>query len=97
MTQAPTLPLPAKRGLSTAEAASYMGLSREAFERGVRSGRLPGPWHGDMAARGTRRVWDRLALDAHLDGLVSGEPKSPPSHDWEGRLNDLDKVHGRAH
>jgi excisionase family DNA binding protein len=51
------------RGLSQAEAAAYLGVSAKTFRRQVKAGRLPGP----MPLSSRRRVWDRAALDAHLD------------------------------
>ena len=54
-------PLPANllpRGLSRAEAATYLGISKSHFDTLVREGALPQPIH----LRG-RKVWDRVRLD----------------------------------
>jgi predicted DNA-binding transcriptional regulator AlpA len=56
------------RLLTRDQAATYCGLSRQAFSTWVRQGRLPGPVFG--SAR-----WDLRAIDAALDsasGLAKG-------------------------
>lgn len=56
----------APRGLSQGEAAAYVGLGAKAFAREVKASRLPAP----MALSSRRKVWDRAALDAHLDAAI---------------------------
>ena len=52
------------RGLSRAEAASYIGLSPSKFDELVRDGRMPPPAPVDG-----RRIWDREALDGAFEAL----------------------------
>jgi excisionase family DNA binding protein len=67
------------RCISAIEAAAYLGISRRTFERAVENGGLP-----KGIRLGKRRiVWDRHALDAHLDRL------STPNH--------VGNEEGRAH
>ena len=56
---------PAKRWLSTREAAAYLGCSQRAVYLRVRRGRIPA-----RAVRYSGRTLqiDRLALDRHTDG-----------------------------
>jgi hypothetical protein len=52
------------RGLSSAQAAAYVGLSIEQFMAEVRRGRFSNPQR-----YGRRKVFDRRILDADLDRL----------------------------
>ncbi|TXH45644.1 MAG: hypothetical protein E6Q97_31330 [Desulfurellales bacterium] len=61
------------RGLPVEEAAAYVGLGAVEFEREVERGRFPQP----MPLSGRRKVWDRKALDAALDGHT--EPRESGS------------------
>jgi hypothetical protein len=56
--------LPEKRGLSREEAACYVGVSTDRFDKEVAEGVMPRPAH-----RGRRVVWDRLQLDHAFDRL----------------------------
>jgi predicted DNA-binding transcriptional regulator AlpA len=65
----------APRLLNLEIAAAYVGLSAAAFQRAVSEGRYPQPLRD-----GTRRHWDRRALDAAIDrrsGFVSSSEESP--------------------
>lgn len=88
----PTLPLPAKRGLSVAEAAEYMGLPRDAFLGLVEGGELPKPYlERSMGKRGLKRLWDRVALDDYLDAIRGVTPQSAGNEDkaaWEDWRRD---------
>ena len=59
------------RGLSSAQAALYVGLGASTFADMVRSGELPKP----IKFR-SRNVWDRQSLDACFDSAL---PNVPPS------------------
>jgi excisionase family DNA binding protein len=61
------------RCISAEEAATYLGISRRTFERAVEGGELP---RGIRLGK-RRVVWDRRALDAHLDRL--GMSDQPPA------------------
>lgn len=60
------------RGLSTGEAAAYVGLSERSFLAEVQAGRYPNA----LPLKTDRLVWDRRALDIALDKL-SGLITSP--------------------
>lgn len=55
-------PLLTPRGLTRAQAAAYVGMSVDKFEKRVRIGSLPKP-----LPFGRPQVWDRHALDRALD------------------------------
>jgi excisionase family DNA binding protein len=61
------------RCFSREQAAAYLGISEDLFERLVQGGVLPSPLRF-----GSRRVWDRAALDGAVDRL-SGLAKGPSS------------------
>lgn len=63
------------RYLSREEAAAYVGVSPETFDREVREGWWPAPRR--RGEKGTRLTWDRLALDAAAD-QASGLGQPPP-------------------
>ena len=71
----PTL---APRGLSRVEAAAYIGLSTSKFDELVGAGTMPKP-----KTVGTRKLWDRHALDAAFDALPDEGEKNP----WDEALN----------
>jgi excisionase family DNA binding protein len=62
------------RGLSRAEAATYIGISATKFDELVEAGTMPKP-----KAIGKRRLWDRWLLDEAFDALPSIEEDNP----WE--------------
>lgn len=85
-----TLPAPSRRRtaalpaglvpryLSREEAAAYLGVSPETFDREVEAGWWPSARR--RGEKGTRLTWDRLALDAAADqasGLGQPLPASP--------------------
>lgn len=59
------------RRMGAALAAAYLGISPTKFLAGVRESRYP-EGEGD----GGNRLWDRLALDAYVDGLPGKRPAS---------------------
>lgn len=65
----PTL---APRGLSRAEAAAYIGLSTSKFDALVAAGSMPRP-----KTVGSRKLWDRFALDAAFDALPDDGAVNP--------------------
>ena len=50
------------RGLSCEQAAAYAGVCRNTFLTEVKKGLWPKP-----EARGSRKIWDRLAIDEAWD------------------------------
>lgn len=64
----PTL---APRGLSRVEAAAYIGLSVSKFDEMVAAGTMPRP-----KTIGSRKLWDRHALDRAFDALPDEEAKN---------------------
>lgn len=62
--RAKTLPAPVRRGLSRDEAAAYVGVSPNTFDRLVMEGRMPAP-----AQVYGRKVYDLRALDGAFDRL----------------------------
>jgi predicted DNA-binding transcriptional regulator AlpA len=58
------------RCLSREQAAAYLGIGEDLFDRQVQAGVLP-----RALPLGSRRVWDRAALDGALD--LSGLAKDP--------------------
>lgn len=66
------------RGLCLEEAAAYVGVSPNTFAEEVKNRRLPEPLR-----LGRRRIWDKKALDAWLDGL------SKLTNDKMGRWGDV--------
>lgn len=69
--------LPEKRGLNRIEAAWHIGFSPSYFDKMVQDGLMPSP-----KRVGTRRVWDRFALDLAFDALP-GEDSSPEINEWD--------------
>jgi hypothetical protein len=57
------------RGLATEQAAAYVGVSPPTFLHEVAQGKWP--QSEPRGPKGTRRVWDRRAIDEHYD-RVSG-------------------------
>ncbi len=68
------------RCLTLVEAAAYVALHVGQFERMVRAGVLPGP----LPLGRRNRVWDRVALDAAIDGM-SGLGRERRMPDRTGR------------
>jgi predicted DNA-binding transcriptional regulator AlpA len=64
------------RGLSRVEAAFYVGVSPNTFDKLVAEGHMPKPKH-----LFGRRVWDRLQLDYAFDAL--GIPGEREQNDWD--------------
>jgi excisionase family DNA binding protein len=62
------LPPPTRRGLHREEAAAYVGVSPNTFDRMVADGLMPTP----RPVYG-RKVWDVRALDRAFDSLPGGE------------------------
>ena len=62
----------APRGLSRAEAASYVGVSPSLFDQMVQDGRMPGP-----KTVNSRVIWDRIRLDQCFDALPDREAANP--------------------
>ncbi len=56
------------RGLSREQAAAYVGVGTSLFDAMVRDGRMPQPKEIN-----SRRVWDRLQLDAAFSALPDTE------------------------
>ncbi|MGY6662220.1 MAG: helix-turn-helix transcriptional regulator [Glycocaulis sp.] len=62
-----------RRGLRRQEAAAYIGVSPNTFERLVNDGRMP------KAKRiYSRLVWDRYELDSAFEMLESGDDEANP-------------------
>ena len=59
------------RGLSREVAAAYIGVSPPTFDNLVREGKMPKPFE-----IGTRRVWDRVEIDALFPALPRREETS---------------------
>ena len=75
MTGRPDSPLALPpRGLSRGEAARYIGVGTEAFDRLVEAGLMPPP----KLIGQKRLVWDRFAVDAAFDDLPE---RSEATHD----------------
>ncbi|WP_406735968.1 helix-turn-helix transcriptional regulator [Thioclava sp. GXIMD4215] len=68
--------LPEKRGLSRVEAAEYIGFGTTTFDRMVSDGLMPAP-----KRFGTRKVWDRHALDLAFLALPSDDSGSDGATD----------------
>ena len=64
------------RGLSRVEAAAYVGVSATLFDQMVADQRMPKPKRIN-----TRRVWDRIQLDAAFSAL--------PNDGEEDRADDV--------
>ena len=60
-------PFDCPRGLSRIEAARYVGVSPSTFDKMVNSGEMPRP-----KRVGSRKIYDRAALDAAFDLLDLG-------------------------
>ena len=56
------------RGLSRTAASRYVGVSARHFDRMVASGDLPQP-----KRLGNRVIWDRVALDMHIEALPESD------------------------
>jgi predicted DNA-binding transcriptional regulator AlpA len=63
------------RGLSRAQAASYVGVSPSLFDEMVKDGRMPQPKHINA-----RVVWDKRLLDEAFEALPEGADQS--TEDW---------------
>ena len=74
MTRRPDSPLALPpRGLSRAEAARYVGIGIEAFDKLVEAGLFP-----RAKSVGRRLVWDRFAIDVAFEELPEAAP--PTQH-----------------
>lgn len=73
---APIAP-PTRRGLSRVEAAGYIGISPNKFDKMVLSGEMPGP-----KRVGSRKIWDVRALDLAFEAHP-GEDSAPETNDWD--------------
>ena len=60
------------RGLSRAQAATYVGVGTSKFDEMVGDGRMPLPKRIDC-----RRVWDRRRLDEAFESLPGDEEQNP--------------------
>lgn len=71
------LPPPTRRGLHREEAAAYVGVSPNTFDRMVADGLMPKsrPVYG-------RKVWDVRALDRSFDALP-GDGESAQANPWD--------------
>jgi excisionase family DNA binding protein len=65
------------RGMSRKQAAAYVGVSPNTFDRMVKDGTMPSPGRYRR-----RHLWDRVEIDASFDRLT-GRPKS---NDWDDIL-----------
>ena len=67
------------RGLSRAQAATYVGVGATLFDEMVADRRMPSPRRVN-----SKTIWDRLALDEAFAGLPSDDDANP----WdEGNAN----------
>ena len=64
----------APRGLSMVEAAAYVGVCVSEFDQMVKDGTMPA-----SKRVGTRRIWDRLEVDAAFDNL----PGDSDPNEWD--------------
>lgn len=79
------LPPPTRRGLHREEAAAYVGVSPNTFDRMVADGLMPKP----RPVYG-RRVWDVRALDRAFDALPGDDDSAQGSEDgnaWDEVLS----------
>jgi len=73
----------APRGLSRGDAAAYVGVSPNTFDRLVEDGTMPGPMQFY-----SRKVWDLRRVDAALDrlaplGTLPPQPETSHAADWD--------------
>ena len=61
-----------KRGLTRAEAASYIGISPTTLDRLVAQGKLPKPLKAF-----SRHIWDLKALDAAFEAMAAVPDDNP--------------------
>lgn len=71
------LPPPVRRGLNREEAADYLSISPNTYDRLVSDGLMPKP----VQVYG-RKVWDRFAIDRAFEAL-QGLPASPQAAAWD--------------
>lgn len=70
--------LPTRRGLSRVEAAGYIGISPNTFDRMIKEGTMPAP-----VEIYSRKVWDVRAIDLAMNAL-SGLADSPnATNPWD--------------
>lgn len=72
-----SLPPPTRRGLDRVEAAAYVGVSPNTFDRMVADGLMPKP-----AQIYGRKVWDCRRLDSCFDTL-QGTPSASHLPSWD--------------
>lgn len=68
------------RFLSREEAAWYVGVSENVFDREVANGTWPAPWR--RGGKGGRVTWDRQQLDRYADrdaARLDSQPELPPT------------------
>ena len=69
----------APRGLKHSDAATYVGLSKAAFDQEVKAQRLPLPIFPSRKPK----VWDRVALDEAFDRHCEASTSTPErDHDF---------------
>ena len=71
------LPPPVRRGLNREEAADYLSISPNTFDRLVADGQMPKP-----VQMYNRKVWDVRRIDSAFDAL-QGLPASPQAAAWD--------------
>lgn len=76
-TRSKALPPPVRRGLNREEAADYLSISPNTFDRLVSDGLMPKP----VQIYG-RKVWDVRRIDSAFDAL-QGLPASPQAASWD--------------
>jgi hypothetical protein len=76
-------PPPPRRGLSREQAAEYVGVSPNTFDKAVREGILP-----SAKFIFSRKIWDLRALDSALDMLDSDEVDTNESNPFDN-INSL--------
>lgn len=66
------------RGLGRIAAAAYVGISPSKFDQLVHERRMPSPRRID-----TRKIWDRIELDAAFEELPNDVGALSEANDWE--------------
>ncbi len=77
------------RGLTTEEAAAYVGLSTTSFLNEVGAGIWPSFSLREVRRDKRRKIWDRAALDAVFDGgLLVADPVARDRAEMEAELEN---------
>lgn len=87
MNAQPRLKLVPRRGLTRAEAAEYVGIGTDLFDRAVKSGSLPTP-----RVIGARTIWDIVELDKAFDELPyrdQSESSNDDQNEQDGLATDV--------